>query len=128
MKIAYILNSGNFGGMEKHVLDLCQGMIQHGHQVFVWCPSGDMVPSFEKAGAQVTQIKIRFDIDPTYIKRLARFLKENRVDIVHAHELKAAVNSLIAGRLAGVNVRISHTHTPISEWQISRWKKKINLL
>jgi len=58
---------------------------------------------------------------------LARFLKDNGIEIIHAHELKAAVNSLIAGRLAGVRIRISHTHTPISEWQISGLKKKINL-
>ena len=127
MKIAYILNSGNFGGMEKHVLDLCQGMVQQSHQVFVWCPPGDMVEAFEKSGAKVTQAEIGLDIDPGYIKRLAKFLKENEIEIVHAHELKAAVNSLIAGKKAGVKVRISHTHTPISEWQISGLKKRLNL-
>jgi len=127
MKIAYIINSGNFGGMEKHVLDLCQGMVQLGHEVYVWCPPGDMVASFEQSGAKVTQVEIGLDIDPRYIRRLSAFLKENEIEIIHAHELKAAVNSLIAGKLGKVKVRISHTHTPISEWQISGLKKKINL-
>jgi len=127
MKIIYILNSGDFGGMEKHVLDLCRGMAGLGHEVFVWCPAGDMAVSFEEVGAKVTRIGMRFDIDPIYIHRLISFLKVNNIEIVHAHELKASVNALIAGKLAGVKIRISHTHTPISEWQIPGWKKRLNV-
>lgn len=113
--------------MENHVLDLCRGMVQQGYEVFVWCPQGDNVENFEQAGAKVTLINIGLDIDPFYIKRLARFLVQEKVDILHAHELKASVNALIAGYLAGTKVRISHTHTPISEWQIHPLKKKLDL-
>jgi len=40
--------------------------------------------------------------------------------------LKAAANSLIAGYLAKTPVRISHTHTPISEWQSTNVFKKLS--
>lgn len=127
MKFLYTLNSGSFGGMEKHVVDLCKGMIKNGHEVYVWCPPGDNVSNFKGAGAEVVLKKINLDIDPIYISKLSTFLRKEKIDVIHAHELKAVVNSLIAGRLAGTKVRISHTHTPISEWQINPAKKKLNL-
>lgn len=127
MKITYVINSSTYGGMENHVIDLVEGMIIKGHEVFVWCPPGVIVRDFERVGAKVIQKMIQFDIDPFYICRLKKFLKKNKIDLVHAHELKAAANGILAAYFAGVKTRIAHTHTPISEWQISSLKKKINL-
>jgi len=129
MKILYVLNSGSQGGMEYHVLDLIEGMVGKGHEVFVWCPEGSIVKEYEEAGAgeRITHEKIRMDIDPIYICRLRKFLKNNKIDVVHAHELKAVSNAMIAAWLAGVKCRVSHTHTPISEWKIDPIKKKLNI-
>lgn len=128
MKITYVLNSGNYGGMEWHVIFLVEGMVKKGYEVFVWCPDGAIVEELENVGAKVTKRSVGFDLDPFYISSLAKFLKENEVSVVHAHELKAGVNAMIAGTLAGVKVRVSHTHTPISEWQISKLKRTLNKL
>jgi L-malate glycosyltransferase len=128
MKILYTVNSGNPGGMEQHVLDLIKGMRSQGHEVFVWCNAGPIVDWYKGAGAQVEIKTIGFDIDPIYIYKLTQFLRQNQIDVIHAHELKAGVNSLIAGRLAQTDTRITHTHTPLSEWQINPLIKKINVL
>ena len=66
MKILYVLNSGNPGGMEQHVLDLVTGMVAAGHQVFVWCAEGDIVKWYQTAGAEVEVHSINFEIDPQY--------------------------------------------------------------
>lgn len=126
MKILYALNSSDFGGMELHTLDLVRGLTELGHEVFVWCPKGDQFEDFKSNSKETIEAKIKLDIDPGYIFSLAKYLKENKVDVVHGHELKAATNAVLAGFLAGTRVRISHTHTPISEWQIGNFKKKLN--
>lgn len=127
MKILYVLNSSTYGGMEKHVEDLVRGMIEHNQDVYVWCLEGDVAELYRNYGAKVfTENKIRFEIDPKYISNLVKFLKENNIDVIHAHELKAVANSLIAGKIAKVPVRISHTHTPISEWQSPSILKKLS--
>jgi len=128
MKILYTLNSGQRGGMEQHVLDLVKGMVSEGNEVFVWCASGPMVEVYKNAGAEVTIQPINLDIDPFYISRLYKFLTKNKIDVLHAHELKAVSSSLLAGALAKTSVRISHTHTPISEWKISYLKKRMNIM
>lgn len=111
--------------MEQHVLDLVTQMLLRGHEVYVWCNGGVIYDWYKKAGAKVTQNTIRNDIDITYIKELRQFLKENNIEVVHAHELKAVANTLIAGFLAGTRIRITHQHTPFTDWRVSKSKRLI---
>jgi glycosyltransferase involved in cell wall biosynthesis len=96
--------------------------------VFVWCAEGEIKEWFTNAGAKVFVKPIKFDIDPAYISSLYTFLKSVKIEVIHSHELKAVTNSLIAAFLAGVPVRISHTHTPISLWPINPVIKSATLL
>lgn len=128
MNILYAIDSSDRGGTEQHTEDLIRGMYERGHNVFVWCPPGDFQKEYEKAGAEVITKTIELDLDPVYIFALKKFLKQNKIDVLHAHKLKSASNAMIAGALAGTEVRISHTHTPISEWQISEFKRLINIM
>ena len=127
MRVLHAINSGKRGGAENHTLDLVEGLYNRGHEVYVWCPEGEMTEEFKKVGATVVTIKIGLDIDPSYIFALTKFLKEKRIDVLHAHELKVVGNALLAGVFAGTKVRIAHTHTPISEWRVSSLKKFINI-
>jgi len=127
MKILYVLNSSKFGGMEVHVLDLVKGMVKKGHEVFVWCPQGEMSDLYQRNGAVVTNEFISKDFDFKYIAKLKKYVEDNNIDIVHAHELKAVVNSLLACRNTKVKAVVTHTHTPISEWQINSIKKFLNV-
>jgi len=127
VKILYILNSGEPGGMEVHVLDLVKGMKQGGNEVYVWCKSGAISEWYKDAGAYVVNMDIKSDIDLGYIFSLARFVRQYKIQILHAHELKAVANTLLAGFLSGVKVCVTHTHTPISEWKINSLKRNLNL-
>lgn len=125
MRILYVVNSSNPGGVEQHVLDLVNQMILRGHEVFVWCGGGIIYDWYKKAGARVVERPIKRDIDFAYIKDLAKFLRLNNIDVAHSHELKAVTNTLIACFLARTKVRITHQHTPFSCWQVSKFKKII---
>ena len=128
MKIVYVMNSGNFGGMEQHVVDLAKGMKDLGNEVHVWCPKGPISTELRDYKINVREAKIALEIDPLYIFRLFAFLRKFQPDIIHVHELKATANALIASFFAGSKTRITHTHTPISEWRVSAFAKSINLL
>jgi len=125
MNILYTLNSGSPGGMEQHVLDLVKGMKKKGDEVFVWCSEGEIVKWYQDAGAVVTSKRIRFELDPIYIKGLVNFIKKNNINVVHAHGLKACASSMLASFFAKTSVTVTHIHTPISEWQIPNLPKKI---
>jgi len=119
MKILYVLKSSKYGGMEWHVHDLVKGMKKAGHEVFIWCPAGEMMEVYKKDGAIVEDRVVNHDIDIHYIKELVKYIKDNSIDVIHSHELKAVANSLLAGFFSKVKVSVSHTHTPISEWKIN---------
>ena len=125
--ILYVTNSGSYGGMERYVLELTSGMVKRGHKVFVWCKDGPMALEYEKAGGFVLRKRIGFDIDPLYIWDLAGFIKRNKVEILHANELKAVVNALLACLISNVKLKITHSHTPISTWKITQVKKYFNV-
>lgn len=125
MKILYVLNSKNPGGMEQHVLDLVNQMVLRGHEVYVWCAGGVIYDWYARSGAKVLEKEIRNDIDISYIKALADFVKRESINVIHAHEIKAVANSLIGGFLGGAKVRITHQHTPFVDWQVSKSKKLI---
>ena len=113
--------------MEVHLLNLVEGMVGKGHQVFVVCPWGEMVKKYFKAGAEVCVDRPQIDLDPLYIFRLLKFIRRNKIDVLHVHQLKTVINGLMAGKIAGVPLKVAHIHTPLSQWQISPFKKKINI-
>jgi len=126
MKILYVINSGKPGGVEQHVLDLTKSMIALGHVVYVWCLPGSIEAWYKDTGAHVfTNNRIRFDIDPLYVIDLAAFIIREQIDVVHAHELKASTNALLASFSVMAKVKITHIHTPMSEWQVRGLVKKL---
>ena len=71
MKILFTLNSSNFGGMEKTVLDLVQGL-GFEFEKYVICPDGDMIPEFKTFSKVILRSKIK-TFDLAYIKFLINF-------------------------------------------------------
>lgn len=125
MKILITLNSSNFGGIEKTVLDLVRGLSVN-NEVMVVCPSGDFSDEYKKHAKVFTYKKVT-KIDFTYILFLRKILIKEKIDVLHSNDPRITFNSLISGYLAGTKVKISHTHTPISSWQISDFSKRINI-
>jgi glycosyltransferase involved in cell wall biosynthesis len=125
MKILQVLNSGIPGGVEQHTLDLVTGLVKHGEEVHVVCNEGPIVVRYREAGATVATRNINIDIDPTYIYWLSDYIRMHAFDVVHAHELKAGFNTIVAAKIGGAVKIFSHIHTPISEWQIKTEAKRM---
>jgi glycosyltransferase involved in cell wall biosynthesis len=125
MKILYTLNSSNFGGMEKTVLDLVKGL--PGYVKFVVCPEGDYFNEL-KEYSNIYKFRPVKKLDLEYIKFLRKIIKENDIKVVHANEPKVVFNTLLACIFLPVRIKITHTHTPISMWQVSFLNRMINIL
>ncbi|HYV18044.1 MAG TPA: glycosyltransferase [Verrucomicrobiae bacterium] len=71
---------------------------------------GALAPSFERAGVPVVHFGARHRRDLGSCLRLARYLKTERIDVLHAHLFYANVAARLAGRLAAVPVVLTAHH------------------
>src|ERR1051325_2268241 len=87
MRILQISSARHFGGGEQHFVDLTNGLTQRGHTILVAAVRDS--PIFAEGRATATQNS--FELSPTNALNLTkaialrRFVRENAVEIVHAH-------------------------------------------
>jgi len=117
-KILYLSRSGQFGGMEKHILDLINSVKQD-YQVHVFCAAGDMAKEYVKAGAVVRFVVPANSFDFSYMRKVREYVINNSINIVHSHELEVSVLGLISISDLNRVKKIMHVHTPITSWKHS---------
>jgi L-malate glycosyltransferase len=87
VRILHISSATAFGGGEKHFVDLCHGLVENGHEVFVvlrptnqWESRLGFLPP-----QNIYHVSIRNSFGIFSGKRIAKFIKKNEIEIVHAH-------------------------------------------
>lgn len=91
------------GGVQLHVLDLAQWLIDHGHDVSVLAPADDatLVPDFVVSAGKAVPVKYngsvaRLVFGPVSATRVSRWLDQGSFDVVHIHEPASPSVSLMA--------------------------------
>lgn len=102
MKILQISSARNFGGGEKHLVDLINGLRRRGHEIFLAAPPDS--PVLERLEnfppKNILPLKIKNSADVLAAAKIAKFIKKNDIEIVHAHAAKDYLPGSIAVRLA----------------------------
>jgi glycosyltransferase involved in cell wall biosynthesis len=102
MRILQISSAKNFGGGEKHLVDLCHGLTNRGHEVFValrptnkWQEKLDFLPP-----ENFLHVSIRNAFGVFSAQRIAEFVRENNIEIIHAHVARDYLPASLACRIA----------------------------
>lgn len=102
MKILQISSAKNFGGGEKHFVDLCRGLQNRGHEIFAvirptseWKERLNFLPP-----ENIIQVSIRNSFGIFSAQRIAKFINKNNIEIVHAHLARDYFPTSLACRLA----------------------------
>ena len=102
MKILQISSAKNFGGGERHLVDLINGLPSCGHEVFPAVPEDS--PVLEKLEnvreENVLRVKIKNSADIFAALKIAKFIREKHIEIVHAHVAKDYLPASLAVRFA----------------------------
>lgn len=102
MRILQISSAKNFGGGEKHLVDLTKGLRKRGHEIFLAVPNES--PILEKLGdfppENVLPVKIKNSADVLAAAKIAKFIGQNEIEIVHAHIAKDYLPASVAVRFA----------------------------
>lgn len=87
MKILQISSAKNYGGGEKHFVDLCRCLSENGHEIFAalrsendWQDKLIFLPD-----ENILHIPLRNSLDVFSSVKLAKIMRENEIEIIHAH-------------------------------------------
>ncbi len=87
MKIMHLLPSLTSGGVEQVVLELCESLLQNGHESIVVSGGGPMVADIEKTGARHITMNIgKKSIRSLFlVRKLAQLIEDEQPDVVNIH-------------------------------------------
>jgi L-malate glycosyltransferase len=102
MKILQISSAPNYGGGERHVVDLSRGLAARGHDVFaaVRPPAGWHGELSFLPPPNIIRLPLRYALDIASSVRLSRIIRRQNIDIVHAHIGRDYAIASLAVRLA----------------------------
>lgn len=117
IKILYVIGQLSPDGTEWQLVQLLRGMNKTFFQCYVcplW-PALDLAPEIQRTGATLIPMYKRCRFDLTVSFRLARFIRKEKIDIVHC--MLPTAN--LWGRLGGI---LAQAKIVISERNVETWK------
>ena len=102
MRILHISSAKTFGGGERHLVDLCRGLTERGHEVFVvlrpsnvWQERLDFLPP-----ENIFHSSIRNAFGIFSAQKIANFVNRKKVEIVHAHVARDYIPASLVCRIS----------------------------
>jgi glycosyltransferase involved in cell wall biosynthesis len=106
MKILMIIDSIDIGGAETHLINLVEALKKHGYESFVTSSGGIYEEELKSENIDHYKLPINsknpFHLCLTLIK-LRRYVKENAIDLIHAHGRMPAFIGALLSKLTGVH-------------------------
>ncbi len=112
-RVFFLIDSFMIGGTEAQAVELARRLDPGRYQVTVGClrKEGPLLSRLEGTGVRVREFSMGGGIDsPSGIRgvlKLAHFLRRERIQIMHAHDLWSNLVGMVAAKLAGVPVTIT---------------------
>ena len=101
MRILHISSVKTFGGGERHLVDLTRGLYERGHEVFIalrptneWQEKLSFLPP-----ENIFHASIRNSFGIFSAQRIARFISEKNIEIIHAHAARDYIPASLVCRL-----------------------------
>lgn len=101
MRILQITSAKTFGGGERHLIDLCRGLVAGGHEVFVALrPTNEWQEKFSFLPREnLFYVSLRNSFGVLSATRIAGFMRRKDIQIVHAHVARDYVPASVASML-----------------------------
>ena len=117
MRILQICSARQIGGGERHLADLANGLTRRGHDVFAALnPSSPLRSELSSVTEQnIVQAPMRNALNVSSALKLARFVSENRIQIIHAHVARDyPLAALVARRSSARLILTRHVLFPMN--------------
>ena len=87
LRILYVSSAESLGGGERHLVDLANGMLERGHDVYaVVRPSSPLIAELSRLPqGNITVLPLRNALDARSARDLLRLVRSHDIQVVHAH-------------------------------------------
>ena len=107
MRVLLITTHLNIGGIGRYVTNLAMALKQRGHEIFVASSGGELKDLLPQEGIKhiYLDIKTKSELSPKIIRSflaLKSFLKEAKIDLIHAHTRVTQVVSALLFSFTGI--------------------------
>lgn len=114
LEVCFLINQLAPGGAPTLLLDIVRHTNVDDNIAYTVCfinGEDSLVPDFEEAGARIVNFGAEFKYDPRALWRMARFLRSEEFDILHAHLPYSQTVGRVFGRLGGIDKIVSTQHS-----------------
>ena len=119
--ILHIEWSDGWGGQEIRIFSESKELIRRGNSVIIAAqPNSQLLREAIKEGVPTLSIQMSKGFNILAIYKLVKFIKKNRIDIVHTHSSVDSRVGGIAGKISGIPVvRSRHISLPVSQSKLT---------
>lgn len=112
IKLMQITHDLAIGGLQQVVVNLCRTINKDIFNVSVLClrELGDFVPDVEHMGIRVTLIPQEKSVDYFSFLKVAKILRQEKIDVIHTHNTQPLIDGTIGALIAGVKTIIHTDH------------------
>jgi glycosyltransferase involved in cell wall biosynthesis len=117
MRILQICSARQLGGGEKHLADLANGLARRRHDVYAaLIPASPLLAELSSVPRQnVVEVPMRNSLNVASALKVARFVRQNQIEIVHAHVARDYPLAALAARRAGARLVLTrHVLFPLN--------------
>jgi glycosyltransferase involved in cell wall biosynthesis len=102
LRILHISSARHYSGTERHLVDLSRSLRARGHEVFVALrPTSDWQHRLEFLPAEnIFHVSIRHSFGVLSAMKIAEFVRDNQIEIIHAHVARDYIPANIASLAA----------------------------
>ncbi len=131
IRVLFISDEMEVGGTQRQIVHIAKGLDRNLFEptVAYFCNRSFLVDDLEQAGIPAIEIPKRSRVDPAFVVRLARFMRDGRFDMVHCFSFTGEMWGAVARRFVPAarrpvlitSVRNKYDwYTPL-QWRIKRW-------
>jgi glycosyltransferase involved in cell wall biosynthesis len=137
VRLMQITHDLDIGGLQQVIVNLCRTIDRERFDVSVLCLRhlGEFVPVVEKLGIEVVLLPQKQNgVDYLSFLKVAKLLREKRIDVIHTHNTQPLVDGTLGALLAGVKTIVHTDHSRefpdkrrymFAEWLLSHFVYKM---
>jgi glycosyltransferase involved in cell wall biosynthesis len=124
IKVLHTEWSLGWGGQEIRILAESKAFIDKGYEMIIAAqPNSNLYKKSNQDGVPTFPLKMNKGVNFLAIFHLVRYIKKNKIDIIHTHSSVDSRTAGLAAKISGIKVvRSRHISLPISKSWVTWWQ------